>query len=257
MQTDRYLRRLGVTPPIAPSIDELAHLQQAHLLTTPFENLSVRAGEPIVLDERLLVEKLAERQRGGFCYELNGAFGWLLRQLGFAVTRISARVYSGERQTFGPEFDHMALIVHLDQDYLVDVGFGDSARGPIPVPAGETEDVSGRYRVRRNRQTLDEFVLQRYERAGWSAQYAFTSEPRQLADYAEMCHYHSHSPASHFTQRTVCTLATPTGRLTLTPDAFTVTEGASKQKQAVGSQAEFDALLLQHFGIRRSPTPDV
>lgn len=251
MQTDPYLRRLGVTHPIEPTLDGLALLQQAHLLTTPFENLSVRAGEPIVLDERRLVEKVVERRRGGFCYELNGAFGWLLRQLGFSVTRISARVYSGERQTFGPEFDHMALLVHLDQDYLVDVGFGDSARWPIPMPNGETEDVSGRYRVRRDRHTPDGFVLQRHEQTAWAAQYAFTTQPCQLADYAEMCHYHSHSPASHFTQRTVCTVATSTGRLTLTPDALTVTEGASKQKRAVGSQAEFDALLLEHFGIRR------
>jgi N-hydroxyarylamine O-acetyltransferase len=244
---DLYLKRLAVALTAQPDLAYLTALQEAHLLAVPFENLSVIRGEPIILDEARLVAKIIERRRGGFCYELNSAFGWLLCQLGFAVTRISARVCNASRQEFGPEFDHMALLVQLDQTYLVDVGFGDSARRPIPLPDGIVEDVSGRYRVMPVGE--DAYWLQREAANGWQNQYAFTTQPRQLADYAEMCHYHAHSPDSHFTQRTLCTIATADGRITLSADTLTWTNGDEKRKSPVTSPAEFDRLLAAHFGI--------
>lgn len=249
MNAKAYLDRLGIASASDSGFDLLAELQQAHLLAVPFENLSVIWREPIVLDEERLVEKVVHRRRGGYCYELNGAFAWLLSQLGFQVTRVSARVYNGSAQEFGPEFDHMALLVHLDRDYLVDVGFGDSARQPIPLPAGEVQDISGRYRIRPAAGVERELHLQRQGAEGWQPQFAFTTTPRQLADYAEMCHYHSHSPASHFTQRPVCTVATPTGRITLSPATLTITEHGEKQTTPI-AEADYDSLLWEHFGIR-------
>ena len=71
---DRYLHRLG-----ADRTTALADLHERHLRTIPFENLSVHLGEPIVLDEDAFVAKVVDRHRGGFCYELNGAFAALLR----------------------------------------------------------------------------------------------------------------------------------------------------------------------------------
>ena len=57
-------------------------LHRAHQLTVPFENLSIHLAEPISLDERDLIDKIVRRRRGGFCYELNGAFALLLEALG-------------------------------------------------------------------------------------------------------------------------------------------------------------------------------
>jgi N-hydroxyarylamine O-acetyltransferase len=56
----------------------LRRLQRQHLLRVPFENLSVHRGESIDLMAEALVDKLVIGRRGGFCYELNGAFGALL-----------------------------------------------------------------------------------------------------------------------------------------------------------------------------------
>src|SRR2546428_543326 len=81
-------------------------LQLAHLRTVPFENLSIPSGEPVILDDRALFEKIVSRRRGGFCYELNGLFAALLRALGFDVAMLSAQVANAEG-TFGPDFDHM------------------------------------------------------------------------------------------------------------------------------------------------------
>jgi arylamine N-acetyltransferase len=55
---------------------------------------------------KALYDKIVRRRRGGFCYELNGLFAWLLRQLGFTVTLLSARVAQADGD-FSPEFDHL------------------------------------------------------------------------------------------------------------------------------------------------------
>ncbi len=107
----------------------------AHLLSVPFENLSIHWRgihwrEPIILGDEALFEKIVRRRRGGFCYELNGLFAALLRELGFSVKMLSAEVADAEGN-FGPPFDHMALLVTLEDRWLADVGFGDSFREPL------------------------------------------------------------------------------------------------------------------------------
>ena len=61
---------------------------------------------------------------GGWCFELNGIFHWLLSEVGFNVdiTGSSTRTATG---TWRNAKDHMILIVHIDnRAYLSDVGFG-------------------------------------------------------------------------------------------------------------------------------------
>ena len=103
---DAYLDRIGATRE-PPSAAALAALMGRHLTTVPFENLSIHLGERISLDEAALVDKIVARRRGGFCYELNGAFALLLRHLGYEVTMLAARVYGDAGP--GPLFDHLAL----------------------------------------------------------------------------------------------------------------------------------------------------
>src|SRR5262249_33610213 len=118
--------------PLTPTAETLRELQVAHLLTVPFENLSIHARQPIVLDDNALFEKIVRRRRGGFCYEANGLFAALLRALGFNVKMLSARVANAEGG-FGPDFDHMALTVTGNERWLVDVGFGDSFSEPLLI----------------------------------------------------------------------------------------------------------------------------
>ena len=78
-----YLERIGYDGPLAPTAETLRRLHVAHLLAVPFENLSIHAGEAVVLDDESLFDKVVRRRRGGFCYELNGLFAALLRSVGF------------------------------------------------------------------------------------------------------------------------------------------------------------------------------
>src|SRR2546427_8621834 len=127
VNTKAYLERinypLNYRRSLAPDAETLRALQVAHLLAVPFENLSIHAGQPIILEDDALFTKIVENGRGGFCYEANGLFAALLRALGFNVAMLSAEVANAEGE-FGPNFDHMALMVMLEQRWLVDVGFG-------------------------------------------------------------------------------------------------------------------------------------
>jgi N-hydroxyarylamine O-acetyltransferase len=242
-----YLERINYHGSLAPTAETLRELQLAHLLTVPFENLSIHAKEPVVLEDEALFAKIVGRRRGGFCYEANGLFAALLRALGFDVGMLSAEVANAEGG-FGPDFDHMALMARLEQRWLVDVGFGDSFREPLLLDE-QSEQVQG---SRAYRILPDGAHLILTQRAGveWETQYRFTLEPHQYADYAEMCHYHQTSPQSHFTRARICSRATPDGRLTLSEMRFIETsEKGGRQERTLTSQEEYAEILREQFGI--------
>ena len=247
MDTTAYLERIDYRGPLDPTAETLRRLQVAHLLRVPFENLSIHAGEPILLDDDALFDKIVVRRRGGFCYELNGLFAALLRALGFRVEMLSARVMS-QAGEFGPEFDHMALLVSLAERWLVDVGFGDSFVEPLLLDERAEQAQGGRaYRIDEDG---DRLTLMRRDVGGaWSAQYRFGLRPHEYADYAGMCHHHQTSPESHFTRRRVCSRLTAEGRVTLSQMRLITTSGGERDERELASEEEYAAALREHFGI--------
>src|SRR5437867_30164 len=124
MDLDAYLKRIGIAKRRKPDLEFLTELQTRHMLSIPFENLDiVPLRKPFGINPECFFNKLVISNRGGFCYENNTVFGMALEELGFDVTYLSAGVMN-EKNEFGPEFDHMALLVRLDQEYLADAGFG-------------------------------------------------------------------------------------------------------------------------------------
>ena len=150
-----YLDRIGAQRPGVLDEAALHVLHRAHLMTVPFENLSIHLNEPISLAEGDLVGKIVTRRRGGFCYELNGAFALLLEALGAHVVRVAARVHGDGR--LGPPFDHLALIVRLPGGsgrWLADVGFGSHSTHPLRFDSRRDQaDPAGRSRSPRPRPT--------------------------------------------------------------------------------------------------------
>src|SRR5262252_7889759 len=216
-----YLERIGYSGPTNVSEETLRALHRAHLYSVPFENLDIGLHRKIECTEEAAIRKIVDGKRGGFCYEMNGAFAGLLRSLGFSVTLLSARV-GREDGTLGPEFDHLALRVDLEQPWLADVGFGDSFIDPLLLEP-DLEQEQGR---RRFRLVVQDGIwhVQRVEAdQPWKLEYAFTLRPHVLEDFALMCHYHQTSPQSPFTRKRVCTLATPDGRITLADRKLIVT----------------------------------
>ena len=196
-----YLNRIGARRPASPAAEALRDLHVRHLLAVPFENLSIHLGEPIRLDGKSLFDKIVLRRRGGFCYELNGAFGRLLRALGFPVSYLAAGVF-GEGGALSPLFDHMVLGVDAGGSWLADVGFGDHSLHPLRMDdAGAQPDPHGTFQVSKTPEgDLD--IL----RDG-KPQYRVETRPRRLEDFAPACWWQQTSPDSHFRRSLICTPA--------------------------------------------------
>jgi N-hydroxyarylamine O-acetyltransferase len=247
VNTTAYLERINYRGPLTPTANSLRQLQLAHLMSVPFENLSIHAGEPIVLDDELLFAKVVTRRRGGFCYELNGLFAWLLRSLGFRVTMLAAEVMNA-RGEWGRPFDHMALLVTLGERWLVDVGFGDSFLEPLRFEP-HTEQMQGGRSYRVDTEGARFVVMRRDGDGPWHAQYRFDLTPYEYADYAEMCRYHQTSPHSHFTRSRICSLATREGRVTISGTRLIVTTDDWRQEWELPSEKDYVEALRDRFGI--------
>lgn len=263
MNTTAYLDRINYHGSLSPTAETLKELQLAHLQTVPFENLSIHWKQPIVLDDDALFEKIVVRRRGGFCYELNGLFAALLRSLGFNVEMLSAGVAAPDG-SFGPDFDHMTLMVTLEERWLADVGFGDSFLEPLLLDKRD-EQVQGN-RAYKIVPDGDHFILKQREGlirnqgeglirnhrdrdADWKSQYRFDLQPHIYADYLEMCHYQETSPQSHFTQSRICSRVTQDGRITLSDMRLITTKGLDRHERTLSSEEEYAVALHEHFGF--------
>ncbi|MFF9690291.1 arylamine N-acetyltransferase [Streptomyces sp. NPDC014623] len=251
---DAYLERIGAARPVRADAAALRELQLRHLKTVPFENLSLHLAEDIALEEEKLVEKIVTDHRGGFCYELNGAFAALLRELGFRVTLLQARTF-GDGGRLGIPYDHVALHVETDDTtgpWLADVGFGDHALHPLELDARtEQHDPCGRFRFREAPQGDLDLL-----RDG-SRQFRLDPRPRVLADFRAGSWYHRTSPDSHFTRSLICSRRTGDGRVTLSGRTLITTVQGERHETELGDDAEVLAVYRDHFGLALTRLPAV
>ncbi len=243
IDTDAYLERIGYSGPRAATIETLRALHRAHMLAVPFENLDIHLGRKIVLDEARIIAKIVGARRGGYCYEVNGAFGAVLRTLGFSVTFLSAGVRRDDG-SFGPAFDHMLLRVDLDEPWLADVS---TFLEPIRLASGNQNDSRNAFRL----DTDGDYtvLMQRGRDDVWSARFRFTLDAWELSDFAAMNAYQQTSPDSHFTRTRICTLPTPDGRVSITDDRLVFTRNGQRQEYVLADNAAFSDALRVHFDI--------
>ncbi len=249
MDVKKYLERINFHSELKPDLETLQLLHKNHLFNIPFENLDIHSGRKIILEKKELLDKIVNGERGGFCYELNGAFYELLISIGYKVKRISAGV-ANKDGTFGSDFDHMALIVNLNgEECLVDVGFGDSFLLPLKFKIDEIQkDVWDFFKISKS-EDGNYYILSRSSTGNeFISQYKFGLKPRKLNEYQQMCNYHQTSPESHFTQKIICSKATKSGRISLSDLKFIITKNGIKTEKEI-SEKEYKIFLQKHFNI--------
>lgn len=251
MDVSTYLKRIDYAKPVKPDAQTLRGLQTAHMQHIPFENLDIPLKRSILLDERSLWNKLIVNKRGGFCYELNGLFAWLLKQVGFDVTYLNARVYDRDGN-LGIEFDHLALLVQVpgrNERWLADVGFGDSFTSPLSFEE-HGEQIQG-LRAYRLEEIPSGFITwQKNYDGSWEKQYYFELQPHTFPDeYQAACFYHQTSPESPFVRGSIISRATKNGRISLENDRVILTEDGQRTERLLESKEEHHALLKQNFGV--------
>lgn len=245
---DAYLARIGYEGSVDPSVEALRALHRAHVLSVPFENLDIHLGRPISLEPLDLFRKIVTGKRGGYCFELNGLFALLLEDLGFAVTRLAARVLYGA-EGVRPRSHELLLVQLSETAWIADVGFGGNGLLEPLRLAGGAEEKQGvdRFRLMAEQGS---YVLQCEAKQGWTSLYSFALDPWLPVDFTFANYFHSHSPESLFMQRRIGTRPTMEGRATLVDSILKVRGPDGTLEVHVSSEEEWRQLLQQYFGLR-------
>lgn len=261
IDADAYLERLGSERPVEATTAALADLQYAHLVAVPFENLDIVFAGGVAHDQAAAIAKILAG-RGGWCFELNGAFATLLTALGYDVRLIGAAVLLD-----GPSkvLDHLALEVTstgaddgaaAEGPMLVDVGFGETFVRPLELNrAGAQDGGTGDFEFMPSPQgtTLTEVVDGVPE-----ARYRFKRVAHRFDDFAPIAASMQRDPSKHWRSKPFATrlLGVGTDRVTLTHDTLKLMRNGTRSEQPV-SRSEWDDTLDQWFGIERpGPWPD-
>ncbi len=247
MDVDRYLQRVGHAGSTEPTLETLTALQYAHLTRVPFENLDVVAGvEEMRTSLDWSVPKVVERGRGGWCFELNGAFSALLEALGFRVMRLGAAVLLD-----GPTkvIDHLTIEVMLDRPYLVDVGFGESFIRPLELNAREPQD--GGDATYQFFDSGEGLTLTKLADDGMpTPQYRFRRVGHELADFESASVALRTNPELHWSNKPFATrlLGEGADRVTLLKDRLKLTRSGLTTEQPVEPD-EWNDQLSHWFGM--------
>lgn len=244
MDAAAYLARIGLNPALEPDLANLERLQRAHLTAVPFENLDVFHRRGVKTTESWSLPKIVDRRRGGWCFELNGAFAWLLTELGYAVRRLAATVLPGN----SPMPTHLTLEVTLDRPYLVDVGFGDSFIKPLPLDSeGPHDGGTGSYGF-----VFEDGLttLVSYEDAETKPRYRFGPDERTTESFEPASLYLRTTPGLAWTKSRFATrlIDGGPGRVTLLEDVLRFRHDGVWSEEAVAEQ-DWAGHLHQWFGM--------
>lgn len=240
MDIEKYLTRFNASSYKEISLQNLGQLQYLHLQHIPFENLDVIRKVPIYLNLDTIYNKIVNNNRGGYCYELNGLFHSMLLNLGYDAHLVSATVLrtTGE---WAKADTHAAILVHLDQTYLVDVGFGATThRIPIPLTGKEKSDAIATYSIMKHKH--NQFDLIRKSETNERTLYRFSSDKKELVDFHEGCVFNQVAKESSFTHKDIVTMAIPTGRITLADQTLTTIENGLEKKSNLTPDEKTDVL---------------
>jgi N-hydroxyarylamine O-acetyltransferase len=247
MDINKYLNRINYKNQPSVNVQTLFELHENHVFNVPFENLDIYSKILFDLDINNIYKKIIDYKRGGFCYELNFLFCWLLFNLGFKSRIISARIYD-ELGRPGPEYDHMCIFIEIDhKKYLADVGFGDLFLKPLEIKDGIQSDGRNQFKTEKINE-VDHVLLMAYGEFDFQKKYLFNLNEVKINDFEGLCYHKQTNPLSYFVQNTICTKPTKSGRLTLFNNKLTK-KGSDKFELIIYDDEQLRIALWTFFNI--------
>ena len=250
MDIDAYFRRIGCERPRAPTLEALNTILLRHPLSIPFENLTPLMGQTVSLSLDDLDRKLVQEGRGGYCYEQNTLLQAVLRDLGYEVTGLAARVLWGRPEGTVSPRTHMLLKIDLGgRAYIADAGFGGMTLTGLLDLAAKTEQETphGRFRL------LEEdgfWTLQTTLGGDWLNIHRFDLQAQEAVDYELPNHFVSTHPGSVFVNNLMVSRVVPQGRYALMNREFTFYPRAGgKERRTLESAAAILSVLGGEIGI--------
>ena len=243
------LDRIGYEKRTIDTAADLNRLVEKHLCSVPFENLSVLHGntEPSIGIEALF-EKIVTKNRGGYCFELNGLFCALLRAMDVEVYPVLSRVMWNK--TFLPPYSHRSAIAAVEgKRWICDVGYG----GPCPVGALclDTEEIQ---------QVRDAFfkveiiggnaVIYRKNEGEFKPMLELNLTPADEVDFIPVNFHVGMNPKSYFKSKTIVSMFTEKGMKCIDGSSFRETaDGKLIRNFEITDEPAMNAVLKDEFGI--------
>ena len=243
-----YLQRISFDDEPAPALDVLGRLLAHHVQSVPFENLDVQLGTRLSTDPAAAYEKIVLKQRGGWCYEQNGLFGWALSEIGFDVTRVAAAVMRIERGNVA-HANHLCLLVKpadADETFLVDVGFGGSMIAPIQLAESDHQQAPFHIGLRKTEDGHWRF----WEDLGKGEfSFDFLDEHADEDALTDKCDFLQTDPSSGFVQNLVAQIRLPDQHKTLRGRVFSLATANGIETTILSSADELFAVLRDEFRL--------
>lgn len=246
MDLKAYLDRIRYDGPLHRDLATLAALHRAHLFAIPYENLDVQLGNAVTTSLPQVFDKIVTGRRGGWCYEMNGLFGWALGELGFKVTRCAGAVMREDR---GDEAvgNHLVLKVVLDEGvFLADVGFGDGPLEPIFIVSGPFVSHGFEFALTR---TEDDWWRLHHHALGGVSSFDFRLEAADEGLLTQRCQWLQSTPASPFVQNAVLQHHASDGVWQMRGRVLRKTTPSGKQDHLVADAPEYLGILSEVFNL--------
>jgi len=249
LDVSAYLYRIGYTGPLDGSAKTLAKIQECHLHTVPYENFDILNRIPLSLEIPDLYDKIVTRHRGGYCFELNALFNWLLQELGYKVTSLFARFWRDEPNA-PPKRRHHVLKVEAEGNfYLCDVGVGGIVpRQPIKMVEGLVHE-QGDESYKLEMDPYFGWMLLEEKRGEWRQLYSFTEEPQLPKDFIMASFWCENAPDSIFINDAMVAIRTAEGRNSVDGKEFRIFTNDTVRAFTPETEEEYKDGLKKYFGI--------
>ncbi len=249
-QIQQYLERISYMGEIRTDLKTLKELQISHLMHIPYENLDLMNGTAISLAPPDLFDKMIIRHRGGFCFELQGLFYYLLQDLGYTVKQYAGRFM--DEPWHIQMRRHRILVTELEgKRYVCDVGVrSESPRIPLELTEGLVQS-DGISEYRYGRAPFYGWVLEQKEpQKEWKTLLGFTEEPQIDADYVMPCFYCEKHEDSTFNKFMKISLFTRDSDLTIVGNTLKdYRQGKVVLRRELETEREAKSVLSESFGI--------
>jgi N-hydroxyarylamine O-acetyltransferase len=249
LDVHKYLERINYTGLPDGSAKALFELQEAHYTAVPYENFDILGGQAISLELPDIYNKIVLKHRGGYCFELNGLFGELLRVLGYRVKEYFSRYLRDEPPLPMPR--HRVLTVEAEGKlYFVDVGVGGVVpRWPLLMAPGlEQKQGDETYRL-----IIDPIlgnVIQEFRHGQWSDYISFNDCPAFSVDFIATNYWCQHAEESIFNKEPMAAILTPEGRITMFGPEVRIFSPEGVKVMPVESDEDVSKLAEVYFKVK-------
>lgn len=243
---DAYLNDLKITA--AMDVDFLNQLQSKHIARYSFNSLAVVLGHDISLEIEAIFNKIVEKKRGGYCFEHNKLVLTVLKEIGFDVRLLMAKVI------YNRDIDvartHRITLLNLQgDDYIVDAGFGHlGARYPVKLELGLEQDQGDAvYRIVKNSQ--EDYCYQLLKDNEFFTLYTFNYYHYSEAECLP-AHFYSHkSPEAAFVNNMVVCRKFYNDILSLRNDNFSRISNEATITTVISNPTQLHQILNDEFEL--------